>query len=142
MHQKNYQEKYIGGKIWRQTQESTLEIFIPGGYIKTAKTKKRPFFGQDRNFFVSKSQDLSRFPEKFPVFCVVTHTPGRMITQQPRFNLKKQKREMVKIISTISDYRCGWGWFNFKRFFIVNPHIKIDIQWTNKHSHCYNAQRA
>ena len=76
MHQKKYQEKYIGGKIWRQTQESTLEIFIPGGYIKTAKTKKRPFFGQDRNFFVSKSQDLSRFPEKFPVFCVVTHTPG------------------------------------------------------------------
>ena len=27
-----------------------------------------------------------------------------------------------------------------QRFFIVNPHIKKDIKWTNIHNHCYNAQ--
>ena len=47
-----------------------------GGYITTAKTKKSAFFGQDINFFIFKSRDFSRFPEKFPVFCVVTPPPG------------------------------------------------------------------
>ena len=32
-------------------------------------------------------------------------------------------------------------WFSsVQRFFIVNPHIKKDIKWTNIHNHCYNAQ--
>ena len=45
-------------------------------FFYPAKTKKSPFFGQfcsDRNFFVSKSWDFSRFPEKFSVFAIIIY---------------------------------------------------------------------
>ena len=68
-----------------------LFIDFTRGYIKTAKTENSLFFDSDRNFSVSKSQEISRYHRKFPIFAVLTLLPGVSFTEIPEgLNVKRE----------------------------------------------------
>ena len=74
-------------------------------FFYPAKTKKSPFFGQfcsDRNFFVSKSWDFSRFPEKFSVFAIIIYPLVEILLKTPEKSFIDNNNVHIVLFKIIS----------------------------------------
>ena len=60
---------FPGSGTWNFGEAQGSSFSHQGGILRRRKRRKSPFFGQDRKFFVSKSQEFSRF---LGVFFVLT----------------------------------------------------------------------
>ena len=63
-------------KMKESKREKIMESCTPGRYFTTKKTAGflTEIFLSDK--IVQKNRDFTRFPGKFPVFCVLTLPPG------------------------------------------------------------------
>ena len=72
--------------------------------------RKRPFFFS--KFFLSdkifsKSREISRYPEKFPVFAVLTLLPGRTQTRQVKTKIESGSKKLNQRRAELAALDCS-----------------------------------